>query len=127
MPCQKSTGPKTSSGKAVSSQNAIKHGCTSTRLLLPDENEAEWLALKARWLAEYQPDSPLYQDLVERAAQADWLLRRTAARYDEAEQQLWDTDPPGWSAEQHQVLERFLRYRTTAERGGQLLGIPQGR
>lgn len=53
---QHSTGPKTEEGKAVSSQNARTHGCTSAQLTLPNEDPAEWEALKAAWLPDYSPE-----------------------------------------------------------------------
>ena len=36
---QKSTGPKTAEGKAITSQNAIRHGLLATEILLPDEDK----------------------------------------------------------------------------------------
>ncbi len=112
------TGPRSRKGKTRSSQNAIRHGCTSKQLLLPNEDAAEWEALRGAWMADYEPDSDTFQGLVERAAEADWMLRRATNRYNEAEQFLYDEkqSPLFWSAEQHRLLELFARYRTTAER-----------
>ena len=39
---QHSTGPRTEAGKAVSSQNALKHGLTAQTVLLPGEDEAAY-------------------------------------------------------------------------------------
>ena len=60
-----STGRTSPAGKATSSQNATKHGCTSTRLILPGESEADWLQLREGWIADYQPDSETFADLVD--------------------------------------------------------------
>ena len=42
---QKSTGPKTSEGKAASRMNATKHGLLSREVLVSGENEQELTAL----------------------------------------------------------------------------------
>ena len=42
---QRSGGPATDAGKAVASQNALRHGCTAERLTLPGEDEAGVQAL----------------------------------------------------------------------------------
>ena len=74
QPWQHSTGPKSEEGKAISSQNARTHGCTSTQLLLPHEDPAEWEALQTAWLRDY---SPMYaanvegtRNVIEAAAEA---------------------------------------------------------
>lgn len=113
-----STGPKTVEGKATASQNAIGHGCCTTRLLLPDENEADWEAMKSGWLNDYNPDSPTYEGLVLKAATADWLLQRNTNRYNAAEQQNFREAGNAllWSDVQHARLQLFVRYRAAAER-----------
>jgi len=113
-----STGPRTTEGKERASRNALTHGCTSKRLLLPGDDPAEWEALQAQWLADYEPDKPTFRDQVLRAAEADWLLRRAMDRYCAAEQKLCKDEPDflEWTEEQHKILERFGRYRTTAQR-----------
>ena len=70
------------------------------------------------WLADYEPDKPTFRDQVLRAAEGEWLLRRAVRRYDEAEQKLYKEEPDAlaWTDEQHKLLERFGRYRTTAQR-----------
>jgi hypothetical protein len=88
QPWQHSTGPKTEEGKAISSQNARTHGCTSTQLLLPHEDPAEWEALQAAWLRDYSPDCDTFRELVLAAATAQWFLRRNDKRLNEAEQFL---------------------------------------
>ncbi len=39
-----STGPKSPEGKAVVSQNAVRHGLTSTKFLLSNEEQPEFLS-----------------------------------------------------------------------------------
>jgi hypothetical protein len=118
-PWQHSTGPKTDEGKAISSQNARTHGCTSTQLILPNEDPAEWEALKTAWLRDYSPDCDTFRELVLAAATAQWFLRRNDKRLNEAEQFLHTeahASPLFWLEPQHRLYERILRYRTAAER-----------
>lgn len=112
------TGPRSMQGKMASSRNATVHGCTSSRLILPDEDANDWEELLRNWLGDYRPDCPTFADLVRLAAEAAWHLRRNTRRYDEAEQRLLEQapDPFVWTDEQHKLLERFLRYKTSAER-----------
>ncbi len=113
-----STGPKTPEGKSTSSQNAITHGCCSHKLILPDEDEQEWLDLKQGWFDDYDPHTHAARALVYDAAVSHWLLLRARRRYYEAEWSLYSEQPDAmqWSDPQHQKIERFTRYRTTAER-----------
>src|SRR5438270_12553739 len=120
QPWQHSTGPVTDEGKAISSQNARTHGCTSTQLLLPHEDPAEWEALQTAWLRDYSPDCDTFRELVLAAAIAQWFLRRNDKRLNEAEQFLYAEANPAahlWYEEQHRLYECILRYRTAAERG----------
>jgi len=112
------TGPTSPEGKAVSSQNATKHGCCSNKLILPDEDEQEWKDLKQGWLDTYEPQTHAGLTLVCEVAVAQWLLLRARRRYNEAEQRVYaeQRDPLEWTAEQQKTIERFTRYRTTQER-----------
>lgn len=112
------TGPRTPEGKQSSSANSITHGCTSNKLILPDENEQDWEDLKQSWLDDYQPDTSSLRSLLLETAEAEWLLRRNARRYNQAEQSAYENygDAITWPEETHKQLERFNRYRTTAER-----------
>jgi hypothetical protein len=114
----RSTGPTSPEGKEISSQNALKHGCCSNRLILADESEVEWRELFQGWLDDYQPGTQTGRSLVAKAAEAEWFLLRMIRRHKEAEQRLTAEQPDIflWTDEQHKLLERFLRYRTTAER-----------
>jgi hypothetical protein len=64
---QRSTGPKTTAGKAASSRNA---------LLLPGESRRAFRRLFRSFLAEYHPSGPLQEFLVEQLAIAYWKLSR---------------------------------------------------
>lgn len=73
---QKSTGPKTEEGKAVVSQNAMKHGLLSTETLLPWEESAELNCLLESLTTALKPDGPLEKILVDRIVSLTWRLRR---------------------------------------------------
>ncbi len=73
---QSSTGPNSEAGKAVSSQNAFKHGLYSQRICTPSENPAELDALKADLIAEHQPAGSTEAILVNEMAEHVWRIRR---------------------------------------------------
>ena len=115
----RSTGPRTPYGKERSSKNSTKHGCTAAKtVLLPGEDREEWEQLRQGWLDDYDPGTHTSRSLVLKLAEADWFLLRNLRRYRAVEHELYEEqeDPLQWTEEQHKKLERFLRYRTTAER-----------
>ena len=73
---QKSTGPKTAEGKARSSLNAVKHGLAAQQLVLPNEDSEAYKAVVQVWIEALQPADTAEMALVERAAMADWRLKR---------------------------------------------------
>ncbi len=99
--------------------NALKHACTSSQLLLPDEKPAELDELLEGLHEQYRPETALHVQFVIDAARAIWVLKRNNRRYDEYEQALYKQEPDStkWTAEQWHQLDLRTRYRTTAERG----------
>ena len=94
---QKSTGPRTEAGKAISSMNAVKHGLAAQASLLPGEDPAELNRLAESMQALLEPADPMQQVLVERVVALTWKLRRVAAaeeaegwRMDPVKMQEWD-------------------------------------
>ena len=73
---RKSTGPRTSEGKAAVRLNALRHGLLSTEVLLPGEDEDTFRELDERLRAELQPVGELENILVDRISAAYWRLRR---------------------------------------------------
>ena len=114
MPGQ--TGPKTPSGKAVSSQNARKHGLRSRKVIVGEERQEDFDRLAAGWRAEYEPEGQAAESLMERVILNDWFLRRAEGQYMDAEAALEEVHPLERTAEQHEQVQLYLRYRTTAER-----------
>ncbi len=74
------TGPRTAAGKERSSLNALKHGLTSRRIVLPYENQEEYDALLKDLLDDSQPVGTLEFELVNDIAAAIWRLRRVRHR-----------------------------------------------
>jgi len=85
---KKSTGPKTTRGKAFSRRNAIKHGLFARDLFpllfLPTESEAEFLDFREQLYEEYEPVGMEEEWEVDRIAICKWKLRRVW-RYENAE------------------------------------------
>ena len=79
---QHSTGPRTPEGKAISSQNARKHGFSVTRFqLLSNEDPEEYAAFEEEIVAAYDPKSARERLAAIDIAKTRWALRR----FDEAE------------------------------------------
>jgi hypothetical protein len=73
---KKSTGPRTQRGKAHSRFNSRKHGLTAKTLIIVGECADDFEALRAELVEEYDPQSHLEIELVERLAGILWRLRR---------------------------------------------------
>jgi hypothetical protein len=82
---QNSTGPRSDSGKAISSMNSLKTGIYAQAEIIPGENPADLTALATEYFDRYQPDAPEQRTLVDTLVHSDWTLRRLRR----AEAQLW--------------------------------------
>ena len=72
----KSTGPKTVSGKARASKNAIRHGFFSKVLILPGEDAAAFEAMAEQLWSELKPQNVLEELLVKEIIDTKWRLGR---------------------------------------------------
>jgi len=109
----KSTGPRTPEGKAISSQNALKHGLNARDVVLKDDQEREEFAkLLADLGAELNPDGTLETLIFNRLLRASWDLRRVERM--EVEQAAEGIDLLDDIC--HLRLERLARYKMRAER-----------
>jgi len=72
-------GPKTAAGKARVSNNALTHGISSTRLVVPGESSTEWETHRRTVVEALTPAGALELALAERVASALWRLRRVRA------------------------------------------------
>ena len=73
---QKSTGPTSVTGKAVSSQNALKTGIHARALVLPYENLADLELLIDEYYRHHRPTTPEARSLVDDLIHCEWSLRR---------------------------------------------------
>ena len=105
----KSTGPRTESGKATSSQNALRHGLASGTILIPGENPADFEALETALFDQYKPADPTQTILVHDMAKHHWLKDRALRLQGEA----LALATPGEIPASFPVL---LRYQTTNDR-----------
>ncbi len=72
----KSRGPKTPAGKAISSQNALKHGLFAYAILLHGESEVEFEALAESYIRRFEPRDDLEFNVVRQLIAATWRIAR---------------------------------------------------
>jgi hypothetical protein len=122
---KKSTGPKTSEGKKVSSQNALRHGLCSRQVVLSLENRVEYDQLLQDLIQNYKPGNLQEELQVTKIAESWWRYRRAINQ----DTQLWDNTcnhtnvnmPPevriaaAMAVEQDQAIKR-QRYITSLSR-----------
>jgi len=73
---QKSTGPRTSRGKAAVSQNAVKHGFLARQAVISSESQADFDLYRDQILDELAPATPMESILAERIVSLSWRLKR---------------------------------------------------
>ena len=73
---QKSTGPKTPEGKAVTKLNSLRHGLRARTVVLPAEKSEHFHQLCNDLETEWQPQSRTEQFYVEQMAVSQWKLTR---------------------------------------------------
>ena len=72
---EKSTGPRTPQGKAISSRNSLVHGMTSGKFLPPDGDPDEFFQLLDQFRGRFQPFDEAEDALVERLVAAEFKMR----------------------------------------------------
>jgi hypothetical protein len=85
---QKSSGPRTPEGKAVSSRNALKSGLYATTLVAHGESKEDFNLLKAQFYRQYQPATPQARLIVDRLIANNWILQR----FDHIESEVWQRE-----------------------------------
>ncbi len=73
---EKSTGPRTETGKIISSLNACKHGLYGAFRVLSWEDQSEYEAFLFGLVVEFRPETNTESLLVESMAQHHWLRQR---------------------------------------------------
>lgn len=73
---KRSTGPRTTKGKATSANNALRHGLTARTLVIHDEDPQAWTECREALRAQFDPVGPVEELLVDRIAGCGWRLLR---------------------------------------------------
>ena len=84
MNAQKSTGPRTAEGKAIASQNALKHGLLAQQTVIAGEDVGEFEFYRDELLGELAPAGATESVLAERVVSLSWRLRRAERAQNEA-------------------------------------------
>ncbi len=106
---QRSTGPKTSQGKTMSSWNSTRHGLLSNRLpLLYGRSKKQFTRLLRSLQQDLEPVGTLEEVLVEKIAHEYWRIG-VAAHHEAAD--LSRENPF-----KHSSMDRLVRYQTTINR-----------
>src|SRR5262245_5995840 len=84
----KSTGPRTTAGKAASSMNALKSGIDAKSHIIRGEDPEELETLRASYYDSFRPTRPEEAVLVDVIIAADWQLRRLR----KAEAEIWNSE-----------------------------------
>jgi hypothetical protein len=118
-----SHGPVTPEGKQRSSQNAVKHGLSSRRILVAGESEEDLQFLRVSWMRQLQPYTPAEREVVEEVVAAEWRIRRcqeAEASLLSAEIRKLNSESIGEAfkslAENSRALDLLHRYMTAAQR-----------
>jgi hypothetical protein len=111
-----STGPRTTEGKARSSQNARTDGLTAAELIIAAEDREEFDDVNAQLQTDIRPQGTLQQILFEQLVASAWNLRhirRMEAELTASAQTYLDIlDNPVLTAK----LDRLARHQTRLER-----------
>jgi hypothetical protein len=76
MNAQKSSGPRTSAGKAASRFNALKHGIFAIHQIMFDETPEDLAELAAEYHEHYNPADAHERSLVDTLVANEWRIRR---------------------------------------------------
>ncbi len=107
---QRSSGPKSDQGKAISALNHFRHGLSGSFTVLSWEDQDEFNLLEGKLLAEHQPATPTEDLLIEKMSQSFWLRRRALT----LQQMCFSSELPLCDREKDLAL--YMRYQTTHDR-----------
>jgi hypothetical protein len=104
----KKGGPRTKTGRATSAKNSLKHGMTSSQIVLPGEDAEAFESLVDQFEKDFNPESAVEVVLVHNMAKFQWLVNR-AIRL----QQRAFEDPENIDTK---FLELMMRYQNANHR-----------
>ena len=108
-------GPRTTQGKAVSSNNALKHGLTARKTVLPSEDQAEFDKLLASTIEDRKPEGEVERQLATEIASCIWRLDR-ARRYESLTLNHHACELFNSDTEAGRGFDRLQRYAGSIER-----------
>jgi len=91
---QKSTGPKSAEGKAISAKNAVKHGVFAVETLIKGENREDFELFRQKLLEEFSPEGAVETMLAERIVSLGWRLKRIVRIQDQVFDVMIEKDEP---------------------------------
>jgi hypothetical protein len=97
----------------------LTHGCCARKLVLYEDEEAEFQAVTEAWRAEYPPNSALEERLLSEVIDKAWQERRCELRFFEVDVLQGVKRPDTWTNDDTHKLSLHIRYKTTAERSFQ--------
>ncbi len=104
-------GPRTAAGKARVSLNALTHGISSTRPVLPGENNLDWEKHRKDISDALAPLGRVETVLAERVASALWRLRRVTAYEEAAIAERQHVQPASTRLLPHPIdIDKIIRY-----------------
>jgi hypothetical protein len=104
----KSTGPRSAEGKAISSKNAFKHGLASSQILIPGEDPEAFESLVEGFEEDHKPETVTEVVLVHDLAKFHWLKNRAIRLQEQAFLNPESIDT--------KFLELMMRYQNTNHR-----------
>jgi hypothetical protein len=104
--------------------NAVKHGLSSRKPLIPGEDEAEFAQFTSEWVHQLRPFGPRERLAAEQAIMAAWRLRRVpqieagllALQMRMDSERMRPVHPFAMSSEAYQELSRLDRHQAALER-----------
>ena len=91
---QKSTGPKSAEGKAISAKNAVKHGVFAVETLIKGENREDFDLFRQKLLEEFAPEGAVETMLAERIVSLGWRLKRIVRIQDQVFDVMIEKEEP---------------------------------
>ena len=110
-------GPKTAAGKARIALNALTHGITSARLVVPGERPEDQAAHCRRIVEALEAVGPVQVAMAERAASALWRLQRVTAYETAAIAERQDLESASARLLPHPLdIDKIIRYEAHLSR-----------
>ena len=115
---QKSTGPRSAEGKAVSAKNAVKHGLFARDAVITGENTEVYDLFRDELIAELAPAGAMESILAERYVSLSWRLQRIERIQNQVMDVMIERDEPSPLEKQlKESLPKHLRETQDDPRG----------